>query len=72
PIHPNAAGIDIGSQHHCVCCACLEDGLTSRLYRSWQDYYEQLYRERMVNNLHKKAQAFGFELIPLHSGNLVS
>jgi hypothetical protein len=36
------------------------------------DYYEQRYRERMVNNLHKKAQAFGFELIPQLSGNLVS
>jgi biopolymer transport protein ExbD len=36
------------------------------------DYYEQRYRERMVNNLHKKAQAFGFELIPQPSANLVS
>ena len=36
------------------------------------DYYEQRYRERMVNNLHKKAQAFGFELIPQPSENLVS
>ncbi|MEH2128045.1 hypothetical protein [Nostoc sp.] len=36
------------------------------------DYYEPRYGERMVNNLHKKAQAFGFELIPQHSGNLVS
>ncbi|OUL18255.1 IS110 family transposase [Nostoc sp. RF31YmG] len=36
------------------------------------DYYEQRYRERMVNNLHKKAQAFGFELIPQSSENLVS
>ena len=36
------------------------------------DYYELRYRERMVNNLHKKAQAFGFELIPQPSGNLVS
>ena len=36
------------------------------------DYYEQCYRERMVNNLHKKAQAFGFELIPQPSANLVS
>ncbi|WP_445632534.1 Transposase [Nostoc sp. DSM 114161] len=36
------------------------------------DYYEQRYRERMVNNLHKRAQAFGFELIPQPSENLVS
>ncbi|MDZ7951718.1 hypothetical protein [Nostoc sp. DedQUE09] len=36
------------------------------------NYYEQRYRERMVNNLHKKAQAFGFELIPQSSQNLVS
>lgn len=36
------------------------------------DYYEQRYRERIVNNLHKKAQAFGFELIPQPSANLVS
>lgn len=36
------------------------------------DYYELRYHERMVNNLHKKAQAFGFELIPQPSGNLVS
>ncbi|MBW4640632.1 MAG: hypothetical protein KME05_20875 [Gloeocapsa sp. UFS-A4-WI-NPMV-4B04] len=36
------------------------------------DYYEQRYRERMVNNLQKKAQAFGFELIPQLPGNLVS
>jgi len=33
------------------------------------DYYELRYRERMVNNLHKKAQAFGFELIPLRGDN---
>ncbi|MEH2204474.1 MAG: hypothetical protein V7K53_10395 [Nostoc sp.] len=36
------------------------------------DYYEQRYRERMVNNFHKKAQAFGFELIPQPSENLIS
>ena len=36
------------------------------------DYYEQRKEERMVNNLHKKAQAFGFELIPQPSENLVS
>ncbi|MGV2830078.1 hypothetical protein [Myxosarcina sp. GI1(2024)] len=36
------------------------------------DYYEQRYRERMVNNLHKKAIALGFELIPQPSANLVS
>jgi hypothetical protein len=36
------------------------------------DYYEQCYRERMVNNLHKKAQAFGFELLPKPSANTVS
>ena len=36
------------------------------------DYYEQRYRERMVNNLHKKAQSFGFELIPHPSANTVS
>ncbi len=35
------------------------------------DYYEQRYCERMVNNLHKKAQSFGFELIPQPSENLV-
>ncbi|MEI2582142.1 hypothetical protein [Scytonema sp. PRP1] len=36
------------------------------------DYYEQRYRERMVNNLHKKAIAFGFELIPQPLANTVS
>jgi hypothetical protein len=36
------------------------------------DYYEQRYQERMVNNLHKKAQAFGFELIPQPSANTLS
>lgn len=29
-----------------------------------QDYYEQRYRERIVGNLKKKAQQFGFQLIP--------
>ena len=28
------------------------------------DYYEQQYRERMINNLKKKAVSFGFELVP--------
>lgn len=27
------------------------------------DYYEQKHRERAVNNLQKKAQALGFELV---------
>lgn len=27
------------------------------------DYYQQQYRERMVNNLKKKAQSLGFELV---------
>ncbi len=27
------------------------------------DYYEQQYRERMVNNLKKKAISLGFELV---------
>jgi hypothetical protein len=36
------------------------------------DYYEQRYRERMVNNLQKKAHSFGFELIPQPSANTVS
>lgn len=27
------------------------------------DYYEQKYHERIVNNLKKKAQLFGFELV---------
>ncbi len=27
------------------------------------DYYEQQYRERMVNNLKKKARLMGFELV---------
>lgn len=29
------------------------------------DAYEQQYRERMLQNLKKKAQAFGLELIPI-------
>ncbi|MDV2994422.1 MAG: IS110 family transposase ISWpi13 [Chroococcidiopsis sp. SAG 2025] len=36
------------------------------------DYYEQRYRERVVTNLQKKAQAFGFELIPQPLENAVS
>lgn len=36
------------------------------------DYYEQRYRERMVNNLHKKAQLLGFELIPQPAREVVS
>jgi hypothetical protein len=36
------------------------------------DYYEQRYRERMVNNLQKKAQALGFELIPQPATQVVS
>ena len=39
---------------------------------SGMDYYKQRYRERMVNKEHKKAQAFGFELIPQPSANTVS
>jgi len=27
------------------------------------DYYEQRYQERVVNNLKKKAQSLGFELV---------
>jgi transposase len=47
--------------------------LARMFYRLWTtgesycdpgaDYYEQQYRERMVNNLKKKAQSFGFELV---------
>ena len=43
-------------------------------YRLWKtgqaycdpgmDYYEQQYRERMVNNLKKKAQSMGLALVP--------
>lgn len=29
------------------------------------DAYEQRYRDRMLHNLKKKAQAFGLELIPI-------
>ncbi len=29
------------------------------------DAYEQRYRDRMLQNLKKKAQAFGLELIPI-------
>jgi transposase len=36
------------------------------------DYYEQRYRERTVNNLQKRAQQFGFELIPQPQTNAVS
>lgn len=36
------------------------------------DYYEQRYRERMLNNLQKKAQNLGFELVKKSSENLVS
>ena len=31
------------------------------------DSYEQKYRERAVNNLHKKAKLFGFNLVPQHT-----
>ncbi|GCA94036.1 transposase [Microcystis aeruginosa] len=47
--------------------------LARMFYRLWTtrqaycdpgaDYYEQQYRERMVNNLKKKAQSLGFELV---------
>lgn len=36
------------------------------------DYYEQRYRERTVNNLQKRAQQLGFELIPQPQTNTVS
>lgn len=36
------------------------------------DYYEQRYRERMVSNLQKKAQALGFELIAQPATEVVS
>lgn len=36
------------------------------------DYYEQRYRERMVNTLQKKAQVLGFELIPQPAMEVVS
>lgn len=36
------------------------------------DYYEQLTQERVINNLHKKALALGFELIPHPEANTVS
>ena len=36
------------------------------------DYYEQRYRERTVNNLQKRAQQLGFELIPQPETNTVS
>ena len=48
--------------------------LARMFYRLWTtrqaytdpgaDYYEQQYRERMVNNLKKKAISLGFELVP--------
>jgi len=34
------------------------------------DAYEQQYRERVVNNLKKKALAFGLELIPISDSTL--
>lgn len=36
------------------------------------DYYEQRYRQRTVNNLQKRAQQLGFELIPQPLANAVS
>lgn len=36
------------------------------------DYYEQRYRERMVNNLQKKAQALDIELIPHPATEVIS
>ena len=33
------------------------------------DAYEQQYRERMLKNLKKKAQALGLELIPISTPN---
>jgi transposase len=36
------------------------------------DYYEQRYRERMVNNLQKKAQSLGFELIAQTASGVIS
>ena len=36
------------------------------------DYYGQRYRERMLNNLQKKAHNLGFNLLEKSSGNLVS
>lgn len=50
-------------------------------YRLWtggdyqdpgMDYYEQRYQERVINNLHKKAIALGFELVPQPETNTVS
>ena len=29
-----------------------------------QDYYEEKYRERIIKNLHKKANSLGFEMVP--------
>jgi transposase len=50
-----------------------------RIYRLWTsgdrytdpgiDAYEQQYRERMLKNLKKKAQALGLELIPISTPN---
>ena len=39
---------------------------------SGMDYYEQRYQERVINNLQKKALAFGFELVPQPETNTVS
>ena len=36
------------------------------------DYYEQRYQQRVINNLQKKALAFGFELVPQPEANTVS
>lgn len=36
------------------------------------DYYQQRYQERVINNLHKKAIALGFELVPQPEANTVS
>lgn len=36
------------------------------------DYYKQRYRERLVNNLHKKAQVLGFELIAHTASEVIS
>jgi hypothetical protein len=33
------------------------------------DYYEQRYEEKVLNNLKKKAQSLGFELVPQSIAN---
>ncbi len=49
-INQNAAGIDLGG---------------GGLYTDpGMDYYEHKYQEQILNNLKKKAQSLGFELVP--------